>query len=806
MQTTTHNQFINKCLGPIVNIFLNRLHAYVIQCDDKDHTILFATRAGIRIHELYVTWLKQKGLKVPKNLKIFNASRMLSIKAAFEIAPELALTAVGTELSGSSLPDVIKSIITKAKFDRLGFSDIPSMPLHEFMETDHEAAIFTKSYLLEQSSQYRSYLKNLAGKSNRLVLVDSGWKGTSQLLLESAFPEYQWEGLYFGCIGRASILGMQPGAMHGLIFNSTFYDPSIPETSIIIHRHLIESLFEPNMKSCEEVTSNHVDLSRDEAVSTEEPWDNIYIDTLEYIATHASQNISELSPEYAKACHILAQCLCFPNREDLITACGKHRSHDLGREGAVPVFFDAKDRFMGDSSAIRIDQAIWQTAQVTLEYDNSDEIHERQQIIVNNYLENKDSEYFAAPSYSLVNNLPQHANKVAVITRTKNRPMLLKRAAESVASQSFTDYSWVVVNDGGDLNEVIRVITDSAIDPTKVTICSNKYSAGMEAASNIGIKNSDTEYVVIHDDDDSWSPQFLSETVSYLDRNKLIYGGVITSTVYISEEIAPSGVIEHGRWPYNPWVSNVHLSEMVIGNFFAPIAFMFRRDIYNKIEGYDENLPVLGDWDFNLRYLLECDIGVLNSELAFYHHRDRGNSNSSYSNSVIGGIDRHAAYNSVVRNKFVRLGSSDPKYSSIAVLMGTAFGQADIRHRLNSFNYSTPSSIKSGSSALQANPEALYEELDKRWIELQILGKEDFQMYFSGLSIADKLSKVESLVEEFIKYEHLIAPSDFCEKQYLAANHDVSIAVANGLVFSGYDHYIKYGKNESRARATRRQD
>ena len=41
--------------------------------------------------------------------------------------------------------------------------------------------------------------------------------------------------------------------------------------------------------------------------------------------------------------------------------------------------------------------------------------------------------------------------KVAVITRTRNRALLLRRAARSVERQTFRAFSWVVVNDGGDV-------------------------------------------------------------------------------------------------------------------------------------------------------------------------------------------------------------------------------------------------------------------------------------------------------------------------------------------------------------------
>jgi hypothetical protein len=63
---------------------------------------------------------------------------------------------------------------------------------------------------------------------------------------------------------------------------------------------------------------------------------------------------------------------------------------------------------------------------------------------------------------------------------------------------------------------------------------------------------------------------------------------------------------------------------MACGNFFPPIAFVFRREVLERIGGFNETLPVLGDWFFNLEFLLEDDIAVLPEPLARYHHRDRG--------------------------------------------------------------------------------------------------------------------------------------------------------------------------------------
>ena len=44
--------------------------------------------------------------------------------------------------------------------------------------------------------------------------------------------------------------------------------------------------------------------------------------------------------------------------------------------------------------------------------------------------------------------------QVAVITRTKDRPILLRRAIESVLRQSFGEWVHVIINDGGNPSTV----------------------------------------------------------------------------------------------------------------------------------------------------------------------------------------------------------------------------------------------------------------------------------------------------------------------------------------------------------------
>lgn len=267
--------------------------------------------------------------------------------------------------------------------------------------------------------------------------------------------------------------------------------------------------------------------------------------------------------------------------------------------------------------------------------------------------------------------------KVAIITRTKDREVMLRRAAESVCSQTLQDFVWVVVNDGGDPDRVDHVVNAYRDRLPQVLVIHNPKNLGMEAASNVGIRGSSSDYVVIHDDDDTWSEQFLEKTVEFLEGpGGENFGGVITESVRVDETFIDNVTVVRKRTPwktdYSPYPSGaVQIAEMAVINQFAPIAFLYRRSVLSEIGLYNEALPVLGDWDFNLRFMRKYEIGVISEALSNYHHRISTSAGSAYGNSVVAGLDRHAVYDAHIRNGYVRESLRDTSLTGFAVLLAS---------------------------------------------------------------------------------------------------------------------------------------
>jgi glycosyltransferase involved in cell wall biosynthesis len=258
---------------------------------------------------------------------------------------------------------------------------------------------------------------------------------------------------------------------------------------------------------------------------------------------------------------------------------------------------------------------------------------------------------------------PLHAI-VAIITRTKNRPLLLGRALDSVLGQSCADWVHVIVNDGGDAAAV-----DAAVNARRphygerVGVHHLPASGGMESASNAGLGLSRSRYVVILDDDDSWHPDFLRKSLAAMQNCPLPkVRGIVCHSVRVDERIGADGKIhEISRAPFNDWLRAIEIPRLCASNTFPPVSFLFERALTDDVGGFDPDLPVLGDWDFNLRVALAAEIMVLPESLAYYHHRT--DDQSVYGNTLTAQRAKHEICRSYIINKWARKEYADGRFS-----------------------------------------------------------------------------------------------------------------------------------------------
>jgi len=244
--------------------------------------------------------------------------------------------------------------------------------------------------------------------------------------------------------------------------------------------------------------------------------------------------------------------------------------------------------------------------------------------------------------------------RVSIITRTKNRLVFLARSLLSVQQQGFADWEIVIVNDGGDadaLAQFLAQIPESV--SSKITVVNHATSLGRWAAANAGVRAARGDYLVIHDDDDSWHDAFLQTMVASLDRQPASVGGVVCHTQYVDEVYFDGTIATKQVRPFNNWVRNVTLLRMASRNFIPPISFLYRARLHEELGFYREELPVLGDWDFYMRLLSRLDITVVPRVLANYHLRP-ADAGEQFGNSVAAGLDTHVDVEARILNALLR--------------------------------------------------------------------------------------------------------------------------------------------------------
>jgi len=242
--------------------------------------------------------------------------------------------------------------------------------------------------------------------------------------------------------------------------------------------------------------------------------------------------------------------------------------------------------------------------------------------------------------------------RVAIVVRTKNRPLFLRRALDSIFAQTFTDFVAVVVNDAGKRPPVDAVVKEYEQRAAgRIRVVHNANSKGREAAMNAGVSASESTYLTIHDDDDMWAPTFLEQTVAHLENSA--DHGVAVRTEVVFEHVDGEKIAVDSREILASELSQISLAEMLRHNYAPPISMLYRREVHDVVGLYDETLPVLADWDFTLRLLSRFTVGFVDGPpLASWHQRPT--SVGDEGNSVVTAQQDHARYEIEIRDRYLR--------------------------------------------------------------------------------------------------------------------------------------------------------
>jgi glycosyltransferase involved in cell wall biosynthesis len=192
---------------------------------------------------------------------------------------------------------------------------------------------------------------------------------------------------------------------------------------------------------------------------------------------------------------------------------------------------------------------------------------------------------------------------VSVIIPTYNRSSLVLEAVESVFKQTYLNFELIVVDDGSidGTAEVLSPYKDRFV-------YAFQNNQGVSAARNRGIQMARSQWITFLDSDDYWLPEKLETQIRFFTQNP-------EALICQTEEIW----IRNGR-RLNPQKKHKKFS----GDIFAPSlllclvspsAVMIKKNLFEQVGFFDEDLPACEDYDLWLRISAQFPIYLIDQPL-----------------------------------------------------------------------------------------------------------------------------------------------------------------------------------------------
>ena len=215
--------------------------------------------------------------------------------------------------------------------------------------------------------------------------------------------------------------------------------------------------------------------------------------------------------------------------------------------------------------------------------------------------------------------------KVSIVVPLYNKAPYVRRALDSIAAQTFSDFEVIVVDDGStdDGASIVANYGDSRVRLVR------QPNVGPGAARNAGLAQVQGEFIAFLDADDQWLPTYLEESVRQLEESGQDVAAV--SSGYIEY---PSGLSKEKMWrkrgltdgvhcvgpDTNPWLVVSMLAYM------SPCSTVARAEVIRKWGGfYDREKCLYAEDAFLwLKFLLNEKVAFNLKPLVIFHREASG--------------------------------------------------------------------------------------------------------------------------------------------------------------------------------------
>ena len=280
---------------------------------------------------------------------------------------------------------------------------------------------------------------------------------------------------------------------------------------------------------------------------------------------------------------------------------------------------------------------------------------------------------------------------VSVVVPMFNAALTIPRALASIRAQTYENWEAIFVDDASadDCGAVVRASGDRRCAVMRLDV-----NSGPARARNLGLAAARGELVAFLDADDEWLPGKLERQVAQFVADPGL--ALVVADVRVRTVDGGEGSSVYARQA--PVSGGEAWKTLLASSFVATSAAMTRRDLLDRVDGFDPDLVTGEDQDLFIRLALNGRVCALPEPLAVYHWMPHSYSTghaARQARDVLAMVRRHvhllgpklssAERRAVMARRYERLGGnllqSGAFFGGAALLLrAIALGRAPLRN------------------------------------------------------------------------------------------------------------------------------
>ncbi len=218
---------------------------------------------------------------------------------------------------------------------------------------------------------------------------------------------------------------------------------------------------------------------------------------------------------------------------------------------------------------------------------------------------------------------------ISIVLPVYNGEKYLSKAIESCLKQTYSNIELIIVNDCSTDHSLIIANKYKEKD-NRIVIINNTENKKLPTSLNIGHKEAKGDFITWTSDDNILKPNFIEVLYQTIEKEQadVVYSNydIIYNDGFL-KRTHQAGLTEH----------------LLFGNKIGA-SFLYKKEVFQTLNGYDENLYLLEDYDFWLRASLKFKFFHLNKNI--YQYR-------LHSSSLTANIENNKIINEQHKNGFV---------------------------------------------------------------------------------------------------------------------------------------------------------